>query len=119
MTALTDSLVATAQTLLTKYGESVSFTRVAEGAYDPATSGVAAGTTTNYSGYAVPTQYTRADVDGELIKASDIRLIVEQTTTEPNTGDVVTVDGVVHRIMNVSPIKVTNVDIIYILQIRK
>lgn len=119
MAISTSNLVTLARNLLTDYGESVSFSRVAEGAYDPATSGVAAGTTTNYTGYAAPTQYNRADVDGDLIRSSDIRLVVEQTTTEPNIGDVVTVDGIIHRVLNVSPIKVSNVDIIYILQIRK
>lgn len=119
MTAFTDNITTTARTLLTKYGESVAFVREAEGAYDPATSSTGADTTTNYSGYGVPTQYNRADIDGDLIKASDIRLIVEKTNTEPNVGDTCTVDGTVHRVLAVTPIKVTNIDIIYILQIRK
>ncbi len=118
MTAFTDCIVTTARDLLTEFGESASFTKIVEGAYSTSDGTVAAGTTTNYSGFVVPVDYVNAEIDGEFVLQGDIKLFVEQTTTEPSVGDVVTVNSIVYRVMSAKKYRVSSVNVLYELQVR-
>lgn len=111
-------MATTALTLLTNYGEAVSFTRVVEGAYNVATSTTAAGTTTNFSGYGAPLNYTKQEIDGDNVKDTDILLIVNQVSSVPVPGDVVTINSIDYRVMNVDRTRANGVDVIFTLQLR-
>lgn len=118
MTAFTDGLTATALRLLTKYGEAVSLSKTVEGSYNTANGTVGAGTTTTYTGYGAPTSYDKTEVDGEIIKATDIRLILNKTSTVPEQGDTCVLNGTTYRVLDVKHTRASGVDIVYILQLR-
>lgn len=119
MTAFTDNMPATALRLLTKYGEAVSLSRVTEGSYDVSNGTVAAGSTTNYTGYGAPVDYIAAEIDGTVIQQGDVRLLLNQTSTEPAVGDTCTLNSIVYRVVNVDRSRASGVNIIYKLQLRK
>lgn len=113
------NLIATARALIQKYGQSMVIERVAEGAYDVSDGSVAAGTTTNYTAYGAPMDYTSSEVDGKTIRVSDIKVWLEKPTTQtPLVGDIITIDSVDLRIINVVKLKAQGLDIVYKLQCR-
>lgn len=111
------NLQATASTLLTKYGRAVTLGRVAEGAYDTATSAVAAGTTTAFSGYGHPSPYKLSDIDGVVVQGGDIDLLL-YSSTEPLVGDIAAIDSLNYRVMSVQKLNAQGIDIAYKLQLR-
>jgi hypothetical protein len=118
MGAFSDNLTAVAAKLLLDKGQSVTFTREAEGVYDPATSTTGAPTITVYSGNAHPSKYSTFERRAEFIEQDDIKLILEKTTTEPEVGDTGVVSGLTYRVMMVTQTVAQGEDIIYTLQMR-
>lgn len=116
MGTFSTNLTATALRLLTKFGQSITFTRTTEGAFDPATNTTAAGSDSNYTGFAHPSEYTRFERDLESVRQDDIKLLVQQTTTEPEIGDRFTLDSVIYEVLEVDKIKAQGDTIIYKLQ---
>lgn len=109
----------TAARLLAKYGEQVAVTFTNWGEYDPIT-GAASGTTTEttINAVAYPSNYQTKEIDGTVIQAGDIRLILELIETVPVVGCLVLVDGITYRIMHIKPIRLSGDNIIFICQIR-
>ena len=110
-------LQTTASTLLTTYGQALTFTRVAEGDYNPVDSSTGPATTTTYTGKGHPSAYTAIEVDGTLIQQKDVKLTL-YTTGTPAVDDAVTLDTVVYRVMSVEKVNAQGLTIIYKLQLR-
>lgn len=113
-----EGLAATATRLLTAYGQSVTFTRTTSTSFDPVT-GVDTVTTSTFSGYGAAFDYRNSEIDGERVQRGDIRLLVEATDTAPIIGDMVTVDGVDYRAMNVAPSSPGGTPTHYTVQLRR
>lgn len=118
MSVFSDGIVVIATSLLREFGESASFTRIEEGVYDASDGTVGAGTTTNYTGFVVPVDYTGTDIDDVHVQQGDIKLFVEKTSTEPLTGDVVVVDSITYRVMAAIKHRVNGANLLYELQVR-
>lgn len=113
------NLTATARKLLNTYGEELTFTRVAEGAYDPTNGTVAAGTTTNYTADALPVDYNADEVDDKTILKNDIGLWIEKPASEtPAVGDTVVLNSATYRLINVQTYRAQGTDIVYRAQLR-
>lgn len=113
------NLIATARRLLSTYGESISLTRVAEGAYNVADGTVAAGTTTNYSADGHPFNYSAEEVDDTTVRSTDLGLWLAKPTSEtPAVGDTATVNSIVYRVVNVEQLRAQGTDVVYKLQLR-
>jgi hypothetical protein len=114
------SLAATASKLLAANGEGVTITfPPSTPAFDPVTGAAqtpSAAQTVTGNGY--PAGYTASEIDGEAIKAGDIKLILEKVGTRPEVNATATVDGKTYRIMDVQFIRRSGADIIYICQLR-
>lgn len=109
----------TAANLLAKYGEPVTVTFTQGVLYDPITgkaNGVTVTSAVDAVGY--PSKYHTKDLDGVVIQAGDIRLILELITPEPVIGCLVTVNGTIYRIMDIQSIRLSGQDVIFICQIR-
>lgn len=115
---LATTLAATAERLLTAYGESVSFSRKVEGAYSVTDGTTAASTDTTFTGYGAPMAYKASEVDGALIQQDDTKLMLE-TGTAPLVGDVATLNSVAYRVMNVIASRCNRTDVVYTLQLRR
>lgn len=108
-----------ADDLLESYGESLTFTRVTEGAYNTATSTTAAGTTINYTVFAHIDKFDNREVDGEIIRATDLKIIAQVPTSyTPLVGDKVTISTKSYYIINVLNYRVQGSDCAYEIQAR-
>lgn len=58
-------------------------------------------------------------VDGTLIRATDLKLMAQAGVVVPTVADTITLAGVIYEIMNVMPEAVGGVDLFYIIQARK
>lgn len=113
------ALQTTATRLLTDNGQSITLNYESAEVIDPATGVVTTPATNNsISGYGLATNYDITEIDGNAIEASDIRLLLSNISTRPETGWTATVDSKVHRVMDVRQIKPAGTNVIYILQLR-
>ena len=110
---------ANAIRLLKAKGEAVQVTFPASPAFDPITGeAVTGGVPVVLNGYGYPSQYKAADVDGTVIKSGDVRLVLGVMDTRPVAGCAVLVDGVTYRAMNITAIRESGSDVLYIVQLR-
>ena len=110
---------ATAARLLTQFGETVTVNAPETGGYNPITG--APGDSepgASYTAKAYPGRYQKSEINGTTIQSGDVRLILELIAQRPQVGWTVTVDAETYRIMDVSPIRKTGGDVIYICQLR-
>ena len=115
-----DSLSSKVDTLLENNGQGVVFSYTSGEDIDPATGVVtSAGSTVTVNGDGVATKYRNAEIDGETILASDMRLIVANVQSEPLVGWNVLVNSKTFRVMDVENINPAGTNIVYICQIRK
>ncbi len=113
-------LLLTARRLIQAYGQSVSFSRVVEGAFVPTTGAVGAGTTSSYTAYGAPMMYKAREVDNVLILMTDMQLWVEVNLggSIPAVGDVATVSSIAYRVLAVDKFYAQGTVLVYRLQIR-
>ena len=100
MSKFYDNLQKTATRLLKSKGQKLSFTRKVETDFDSAT-GVKTNSDFTYNAYGAVFDYKLSEIDGTVIEAGDIRLMLEKTTTAPLKSDLVKVDSVNYRVMDV------------------
>lgn len=114
--------IATALRLITKRGQAVTLTTKTAGAYDTAT-GATAITETTQIGYGVVTEYNTKDIDGTLIKADDLLLILAASgvTTKPvaDKTKATLLSGVAYLVKHVLDIAPSGESIVYKLQLRR
>lgn len=117
MSQLAPRFKRTTNRLLTQRGEAVTFVRGNEGAFVPSTGGVASGSATTFTGVAHPSPYSKDEIDGTIIKRSDVKIIV-YTGSIPLVGDKVILRSKDYRIEHIDFISVEGTDIIYRCQLR-
>lgn len=89
-------------------GLEMTLARTAKGPRDPDTGGTPT-VITNYHGSAFRDTYAKTDIDGTLIKASDVKLLVSPVlldgsdTPEPTTQDTILFDGKKYTVAAVLP----------------
>lgn len=116
------SLQQKALDLLTTHGAAITIRISTKGTYNSATDSYTI-TTTDYSTYGVIEEYKLKEIDGELIKVGDKKLMVGINSTLPeltNLMDILIVIGTdVWKSIKVNPIKPANIIVYYEIQIRK
>lgn len=115
--------LATAQKLLSSFGQDVTVKRIITGTYDTATGSVS-NTETTYTAKAVLLDYKRLDAGNGLaglIQINDKKLLVSPVglTVAPDANDLVTINSEVWNVVNVKAIKPASIVVLYELQIRK
>lgn len=110
---------AQAAKLLAKFGETVSIVFAGTAGFDPITGEPTTPTSgTSYSAKGYAGKYVSSDIDGAVIKANDIRLVLELIAQRPERGCSAIVDGTTYRVMDVQSIRKSGADVIYICQLR-
>ena len=114
------NLLVTARRLIQDYGQSISFARVVEGAFVPSTGAVGAGTTSSYTAYGAPMQYSSREIDNVSVMTNDVLIWVEVNTagSVPALGDVATISTIAHRILDVQKVVAQGTTVVYKLQAR-
>lgn len=110
-----DTLANKATQLITSFGRELTFTRITNGSYDPAT-GKTANTEATYNKFACVFDYTEQDrVDGVILQG-DKRLLAEPYAYE--VGDRVSVDGKSYEVLSVKLSMPADVILSVTMQIR-
>lgn len=117
MGTFSTNLKSVANTLLTTYGQTISFVRWASSEYNTATGGVEPVSSTTFSGIGHLSTYRLDEIDGQTIQVNDIQAIV-YSTTEPQIEDEATIDSVTYRVQNVEKLQAQGEAIVYRLQLR-
>lgn len=117
MGTFSTNLKNTANTLLTNYGQTISFVRWSLSEYNVATGGVEPTGSSTFTGKAHPSRYRIDEIDGALIQENDIKALV-YTTTEPLVDDEATIDSITYRVMDVEKLQAQGEAIVYRLQLR-
>lgn len=104
--------------LLKEFGQILAIKRIAEKHYDPA-SGNNEIVTENYSGYGCAFNYSTNEIDGTRIQTGDMVILLEKTPVMPMIGDIVKLDSVEMRVINVERICPAGIDVLYKLQVRE
>lgn len=118
MSTFSNEMSAISLELIREFGEAITFTRVTEGTYNPATGATDTGTTTTFTGYGVPDNYSNNQISERVIAESDSILYVNPTTIAPLPGDNVTVDSITYKIITVNKTTINSENVLYTLQIR-
>lgn len=115
---LSTKLATIASKTISKYGAPVTFTRTIEGAFDPATGKDSTATTSTFGAFGIRDAFRSSEIDGTNIVNTDVRLFIKVPATVPAIDDTVTLDGVVYRVMNVTPVSPNNTIVLYDIQLR-
>lgn len=109
-----------AQTVLRKFGTDVTFTHSTPGTYDPATGTAADPATTSVTVKGRIDDY-RARELSDTVRATDKKLSIAAADLDsaPDVDDSVTVAGSVYDIVRVEPVMATDLDALYVIQLRR
>lgn len=112
------NLATTAIRLLTKYGQSTSFTRTDGETHNPVTGAISGGSTTIITGNGVVFPYDKKEIDGTNILRTDMRVFFEPSSTSPAVDDKCTVNSVAYRVVMVQPLNPGGTAVLYTVQLR-
>jgi hypothetical protein len=110
----------TADTLLDKFGKSITLTSIVEGTYDPATGDMSANTITNTTHTAIIKDYNGIDFISGVVQAGDRKVMIAALgAPTPQPADKVTVDSEVYQVVAVRHIWSGELPALYEMQVRK
>lgn len=105
--------------LITKFGATITLTRVTEGVYDPST-GSTTNTETPETIIGVVDEYKSYDFVNGLAVEGDKKVICAcQDVAQPNLGDKLTVGGITYSILQIQSTTSGEQDALYTLQARR
>jgi hypothetical protein len=117
--AFYDEMSAVADEILEEFGAPATLTRVTPGGYDPATGGTTPDVTTTWTGTGAKFDYEQKDVDGTNIRTGDQRVYLSTVgIVNPQTGDTLTIGGVVLNVVASRPLKPASTDVLFDVQVR-
>jgi hypothetical protein len=111
-------LALVAQNLITKFGATCVLTRTTGSVLDPVTGLYSTGTTTTITCKAVRLNYSKTEIDGQLVQRSDMKFYINTQGGAPAIGDNVLFDSVNYRVMDVRPLNPAGEVVYYELQLR-
>ncbi len=104
--------------LLNEFGQLITITRKTDELYDLTTGGNQQAIQA-YTGYGCAFYYSSHEIDGSSILTGDMVVLLENITTTPEIGDMVTVNDADMRVISVECLSPTNINLLYMLQVRK
>ena len=113
------ALKGTATQLLTQFGATATLTRTSGNTFDPAAGSYSGGSTTTLTGKGVRLNYSKSEIDGEMIQRDDFRMYFSADAGVPEIDDNLLFDSDNYRVMSVITISPSGADIMYELQIRR
>lgn len=119
--AFYDEMAAVAHELLADpdYGGPITLTRVTPGGYDADTGTTTGDVTTTWAGTGAKFDYVQDEIDGTRVRAGDQRVYLSTVgIVNPQTGDTLTIDGVVLNVVASRPLKPAQTAVLYDVQVR-
>lgn len=112
-------IAAIVDELLTEYGAPARLTRITPGGYDPDTGTTTPDVTTTWDGTGAKFDYEQRDVDGTKVRQGDQRVYMSVVgVANPQTGDTLTIDGIVLNVVASRPLKPASTAVLYDVQVR-
>ena len=88
--------------------------------YDPGTDTFTAGTDDETDVKALFTQFSKKDIDGDLIRQTDKRVLIAASgISEPNTDDKISDGGTEYAVINTETIAPGDTAVLYMVQVRR
>jgi hypothetical protein len=113
------ALQSTASRLLQDNGQAITFSYKTGEVINPATGTVTTpASDETVDGFGVAVNYKNAEIDGQTVLESDLKLLANNLATAPEVNWKVAVNGETWRVMQVMPINPAGTNVMYILQIR-
>ncbi len=112
------NLANVALKLLKDKGQLLTISRETSSGFDPILSDNTV-LASSFTGYGAAFDYRKSEIDGEIVQAGDIRLLLNATSIPPEINDTVAVNGGVYRVMAVTETSPAGTPVIYTLQLRK
>jgi len=117
--AFYDEIAALADELLVEFGGPAVLTRVTPGGYDPGTGTTTGDVTTAWNATVACFEYEQVEIDGTKIRQGDQRVYMSVIgIVNPQTGDTLTVNGVVLNVVASRPLKPASTAVLYDVQVR-
>lgn len=113
-----DEMADIALELITEFGASISFSRVTEGVYDPASGKTIGDAEEVFSVNCVKDTFSSFERSDSSIEVGDIKLIAA-ATHDFAVDDTATINGLDYKLVMVDPIKPANTVVAYELQARR
>ena len=114
-----DSLAATADRMIERYGSVAVLNRVVPGAYDETTGATAAATTTVYTGRGAVFGYSQREINGTDVRAGDQRVMLAPTDMVlPQTNDTLTINGTTWAVVSARQVAPGGTSVYYEAQVR-
>jgi len=113
------------KTLVTQFGQSVTFRQVSHGTYDPTTGTVASTTNTDKTVKCYMSEYNLTEVDNDSVVMGDRKALLPSTDTsgsslpEPDVGDKILGFGDTVVVISVQKIYHADTLVCYICQVRE
>lgn len=109
----------TATNLIDHFGADAVITRTAGATFNPSTGGYTGGSTTTLTGRGVRQQFDKREIDGEIIKRDDFRLLFGAASGAPETDDNVLFDGQDYRAMAITSTSPAGTAVMYDIHCRR
>lgn len=74
---------------------------------------------TTFTTTVIQDMWSRSEIDGTLIRATDLKIMMQAGVVVPTPADKLTINSEDYNILNVTPEAVGGVDLFYIVQARK
>jgi hypothetical protein len=117
--SLSAEVKAIALALLEEFGESATFTRTAEGSYNPQTGEAADGSTTSFTANVAPAAPRQSErVDSE-VQTNATQLYMMHASSAPAIGDVVTYNSVNYRLLAIETARLSGSTVLYTLDLQQ
>lgn len=109
---------ATAERLLSTYGQELTVQRHVYANYDPEQGEPSSDVYSTYTGVGNPDQYTVDELVDNLVLSTDTKLYFYSTTL-PLINDEIEIDNKIMRVLSVNTDKAQGQDCLYVLQLRE
>ena len=113
-----DNATKTAQNLLKKFGQPLTFTHVEKGAFDPVTGSYSGNVTTTHTVNGARFDYNAREIDGTTILMGDCRVYLEAKGYAPQVKDTCVIDGKTWRVQNPRPLSPAGSNVMFDLNLR-
>lgn len=117
--SLYSDLQATANDLLSQFGQQITINTVSVGTYNPST-GQSIITSSTQNGIGAVFDYGSKDIDGQLILQGDKKLLLSQIgITSVKVNDTVTIGSKTYTITNVKELNPAGTNVMYTCNLRQ
>ena len=112
-------MVATATALINHFGATTIITRTTGATFNPGTGGYTGGSVTTLTGKGVRMKFDNSEIDGEIVKRGDFRLLFGAALGAPEVDDNVEFSGNDYRVMQVLATSPAGTAVMYDIHCRR